>query len=358
MTHAASSTNCFSAGQFSAGDDAPQDLVCALYVSYAEGRSRHEDDPLERARQAWWSSLQSYTRSRLTPAEHKIAAACKHYCTKATAAAHHLDTTTACQLFGIAREHSERDELGPEARLLCKSELAAAESYLDLACRDFDQARRRVLQSMAFDEHLENRFGHKLLHVHRIHLLVKLVKMKARTAGVPQAVALAGRVLDYIHGFDGEAPPVEGSWGPEYLTHLPPAVLQLLGRQITVEIAAALADEQPRVIRDSLLPIAENPAFWERRDQWDPLSHDWIVLKLLLTECDQVPDYLKRSAAFLHRGPQDVALWYLTALDAARACRHMSSRYAALLCQELAGDLMKVDSIPASLRKSWARSLA
>jgi len=332
-------------------------LLSNLYDAYLTGRENTSEDSTDIAKQVWWRSLQAHAKSRLSPVEQRITALCKRACKAALAATLRLDVNGACGFFGIARAYAEKEELGVEGRLLCESDISAAESSLDSACRDFEQARCRLLRALVLDEELEFRFGYKLMHVHRIHLLARMVKNELAIAGFASAMRLAGSALFYLESGRNELS-VPGCWEKKCLDALPPATLGFLTRQISIEIAAALADEPPDVVRNSLAPIVNRTKFWKQRAHWDALAHSWCELKMLYARREKREQYLQSCAVFLAQGRRRAdALWYLAALDAARACYSLSLAPARSLCDRLAADLMFVETFPLSLRKAWSKAL-
>ena len=333
-------------------------LLVRLNSAYAAGHDDTGDGPTEAARQVWWKSLQAYTKSRLTSAEQRITAVCKQCCKAAIKATVQLHISEACRLFGVARAYSEKKELSAEAALLCQSDLAAAESDLDFSCRDFAQAKSRLLLAMVLDEELERRYGYKLLHVHRIHLLAKMIKVESRISGVHSAMDLAARGLTYLQSARNELP-IPGEWTEECLSAIPASALQFLTRQITVEIAAALADEPRETVRKSLSTIVNRTDFRKKSAHWDDLSHTWCELKLLAAQKQKRRQYLESCSIFFAGGRKKAdALWYLAALDAARACRSFHLAPARNFCDRVAADLMSAQPFPLSLRAKWCKILA
>jgi hypothetical protein len=333
-------------------------LILRLNSAYVAGHDDTGDDQTEAARQVWWKSLQGYTKSRLSPVEQRITAICKQYCKAAITATLQLHISEACRLFGVARGYSQQKELSAEAALLCQSELAAAESDLDFSCRDFEQAKFRLLLAMALDEELERRYGYKLLHVHRIHLLAKMIKVESIISGVPFAMDLAARGLIYLESARNELP-IPGWWTEECLSAIPASALQFLTRQITVELAAALADEPCETVGKSLSTIVNRTDFRKKRAHWDDLSHAWCELKLLAAQKPKSRQYLESCAIFFAGGRKKAdALWYLAALDAARACHSFQLAPARDFCNRVAADLMSAKLFPLSLRGKWCKLLA
>ncbi|HEY6967834.1 MAG TPA: hypothetical protein VJA94_01415 [Candidatus Angelobacter sp.] len=334
------------------------DVVTTLHEAYQEGRRQTKSDPVENALRSWLEEQSSYLRSRLAPRELAIFVRCKSECTKAEkSVVLHGDVQSACRFLATAQIVSERSDLSHEARLRCRTELAAAESHVDDCCHDFEHAKEKALESMALDEELEDRFGYRLTHVHRIHLLNRLVTLEARSGRLPEAMRFAATIFRYLEG-TCQTIPLPGSWGHLHLMHLSPGILKFLTRQLAGEIAGVLLREENNVVLEALKMILQGRSVSATPDAWDPVALAWFDLKILTLQADKTLSYLKACTEFLAKGPGSATLlWHLTALDAAMICKSLRPHQGGIFARAVLTDLLTMDNFPLSLRIQWVKFL-
>lgn len=332
--------------QFQGLIESEERIIAALHESYRTGLSQPKATANNEWRLGWHKNLTSRSWER----DRTAVALCTRYLEKARENATRGEIDASCRLFGEARVWSEHSDLSLEGRLLCKLELAAAEAYLDYYCGDYDQAKKRLMESMEADQRLEEEFGHRLLHVHRIHLVNNMVKLEARAGNLREAMDLAADVFLYVQKKTGSMP-VAGNWGAAYLQHVPIEALQFLSAQLSGELAAALAGVPSASARGALEVLLERVDIEEQHASWYPEIGSWLQLKALSIREGQLLAYLNRCIPYFSRGRGKAPLlWYLTALDAITACEGYQSAGARLFRQQVIGDLMQITHFPRHIR--------
>lgn len=333
------------------------DLVKKLQRAYQEGRKQPENDEVPAALRLFVQDQSRYLQNRLTRYELALFARCKSECAKAENSAVHGDIQSACQSLATAQSVVERSNLSEEARVRCRTELAAVESHVDDCCRDFEHAKAKVLESMVLDEELETRFGYSLTHVHRIHLLNRLVTLEGRSGRLDQAVSLAASIFRYLEG-TCEHVPLPGSWGRVHLITLSPGIVRFLTRQLTGEVAALLLRRTNDVVLRAVTTIVQGRRASAALNVWDPISVAWFDLKILSLQEGMTLPYLEACTEFLARGPgAAVLLWHLTALDAAIMCKAFQPNEGGIFTRTVVTDLLAMDNFPWALKAHWVKSL-
>jgi hypothetical protein len=285
---------------------------------------------------------------------------CVFYAGKARGKAQE-DVASSCQLFAVARLFANNPTLGPEAKLLCQSEIEAAEAYLDYVCEASAAAKQRLMIAMKADETLENEYGHPDLHTHRIHLANNIVKVEARSQRLPEALILASHILHYI---DNEVStlPLPGEWGGTSKALMPDSACRFLARQTTMEVGCATAD--PKAVSDfnvwnnfynSLGPTGPHSACRGEPREWYAVKHAFLQSRREPFSY-RIGQYFAMAAGFLAQGPREsVFLWKLVALDVAFACASLSSETSLQLCADILDDLSQATFLPRHVRGVVAR---
>lgn len=337
--------------------ETPEDgIVHAVYQAYQHGRLLPRVLSKSNWKAEWQERLKIHTHG--SQQEQLMVLRCAQLAGKARASAGIGDIAVSCQLFGFARSLGDRKELSEEGRLRCRLEVAAAEAYLDYYCGDFEQAQIKLFESLSAAQELEDRFGYELLHVHRIHLLNNLVKVRAREGHLTRAMELAAKIILYLQD-KAIMSGVPGSWGAPYSRHLRMEDRQFLSGQLVAEIAAAVIAASTDELHHAFTLLLDRVDMDQFHPSWQPESYVWVRLKALRETSNDLPGYARRCLRYLEQGPGKAPLlWHLTALDVATACENLEKRDAAFFKYEVLTDIKAMHSLPRNIRTFIDRNLA
>jgi hypothetical protein len=326
-------------------DTSERTLMAAVHTAYRQGLQQpkmHEDYP-------WKVGWQQNLTTREWETDKGAVRNCILHLGKARQSAIRGDIATSCQLFGLAHTFAESLELSEEGKLFCRAELAAAEAYLDYVCGDFKQANRRLVDSMAADQQLEDQFGHELLHIHRIHLVNNIVKVEACAGRLTSAMELAASVLLYLEG-ERDTIPAPGAWGPAYLARLPLDALWFLSCQLAIDIAVAtagLTTAQGAPWRT----LTEAIEIHKCHRSWQTEVGEWFQLKDIAVRSRGKEPFLHECIAYLEKGPRRACLlWQMIVIDAVEASRALCGDDAYTFRKTMLADLGKLTSLPRHVR--------
>jgi hypothetical protein len=328
-------------------------LVQDVYRAYLNGRPKQRDTSIETSLREFLATIQARVVPRLSEREIYLAARCKRFCNLSREAAVRKDVIGACQSIGSAQFCADDGSLGPEARLLCQSEIAPVEAYLDLCCEDLENAERRYRRAMQIDQELEEKYGHRLMHGHRIHLQINMVTLEGRAQRLHDAAHRVCHVFRYLAG-TGNTLPYPGSWGRNLVGALSPGMVQFFALQLTHETAGFLANATAAEVRECLQIIFDDPSFQENATFWNHTTRGWFDLKRLST--GDVYTYLETAIPFLETGPTNsLSIWQAAALDIAAACHVLWAGEAEEFQQEVANGIDRLSYAPKQIKDRASR---
>lgn len=328
-------------------DNAVVEAVCQAYF---QGCTQQAIPNSRQFKKRWEEQVQE----RAKPSDNVWYSRVMQFANQARQSALRGDIANSCKLFGSAHVFLASESLSEECKLRCQADLAAAESYLDYYCGDFERAKTRLVESMVADQALEDRYGYKFLHAHRIHLVNNTIKVEVHANHLQEAMNLAAHVFLYLMG-KSSCLPVPTAWGPEYASHLDLETRRFLTSQLANEVAAATAGLKPAIVRESLKALFDPLNIDEPHEAFLPEIQTWLRLKQLSIQDEEILTYLESCRSYFALGPRSTwYFWHLTALDVANACEDHPTQ-ADLLRHEAARELMKSPSLPRHLRKMLAQ---
>ena len=297
-------------------------LLCLAQEGYNRGsvKSHRPDRSLDAAVE---NQIMTVMNSRLPQAALSLIDQCRSAQERGLKASRQQHKLDACRWFGLARVLCDSPELSLEGRLLCQSFQEAAEAYLDYRLGDFEKARTRLHRALTSDSILEQEFGHKLLHVHRLHLTNNLIRLEVRLRGLAGAMELAGRLLSYMHG-RSETLPVPGSWSSQYVALLPPELIDAMIVQTSSEVASALSGLKIEAAHDALEILWCHADIESAAELGQPQARTWFLAKRAFVSGDS-STFLHMCTSLLAEGPSIAPiLWHMTALDLAGLCESIA----------------------------------
>lgn len=195
------------------------------------------------ASKKWQAALNKRIADRLPPEELKLLTLSKQYSSQGREASASEDIATALRYFALASRLCTGPQFSAEGRLLALANLEAAEAYLDFGCNDFDQAAVRIERALSLNAELEHSYHYELLFAQRIHLLGNLVRIRAFSGKMKEAMKLASDVLVYLSGQSNEMP---GYWRGEQRHAIDADVIEWQTAQLLSEVAllSGMADSR------------------------------------------------------------------------------------------------------------------
>ena len=294
----------------------PPSAAQKLHAAWRIGFSLRARPSPVRPPRAWQEDIVA----TLPSSQKESVSRCIFFMGKARGLAAEGDIPESCRLFGLAHMLADGAQLSRKAALLCTAELQPAEAYLDFVCDDFTSARDRLYAAMDADQQLEEEFGHRLLHVHRVHLANNLVKVQAKAGDLTSALKLAAAILRYVDG-SCDSLPLPTKWSAAQRDALSREARVFLAKQTTFEVASALAGTLKSRQVDAWQAACLEKAFHPAHSVCDAPLQQWFDLKRFFLEDD--PDrFCPVACAWLSDGSKpSAALWQLVALDCLLFCR-------------------------------------
>jgi hypothetical protein len=261
-------------------------------------------------------------------------------------ATHREEFTSAEEFFAKARAHYESGSLSPEGNLLYKSFQEPAEAYLDYRRGDFAQAHKRLLEALASDAVLEDEYGYDFLFIHRIHLVVNIVRITVRNQHFYQAVELACQLLSYLQG-KSENLSIPLPWGAERVALLPEDIFALMFTQVIHEIALILTGKNSQIVNELFAIVTHNLQF-QVEDNFFlfPQVREWLLIKQAFILND-FASFLELASSFLtQRRSDSPLLWYAVVIDLLAVCDECKFPDADLVKQEVSREALNCEYLP------------
>ena len=247
------------------------------------------------------------------------------------------DFELAERLFAEARVPLKANSLSPEGKLLHETFLEQAEAYLDYRRGNFNLVYIRTFNALAIDLILEDECDYQIMVIHRIQLLLNLVRTEAREGNLENAVEIASKLLGYLQGTLEEILPFSDTWGSKRVKCLSPEVLAATFSQITGEIALILAGATST---SNLLKIASHHLQLSAIDEncLHQQSYQWFLLKQAIVN-QNYKTFLENASCFIASGRIDAPLlWYATVVDLFLLCQKFDFPESKLIIQEILKD--------------------
>lgn len=297
-----------------AAPPALRNTIRRVHESYLRGASRLPSKVvLDQYESTPQQELFRNVEARVDPSDMVLLGICTAAYSRGLEAAREGRFMEACRHLGDARAIQESPNLSLEAQVLAKAFLFAAEAYMEYRCGNHEKSRRRLHAAIAADEVLEDTYGYKLLHAHRLHLINNLVRIEAQQGNMELALEMSAHLASYMQGTSADAP-VPGSWGRSYCQALPRNLIHAKLVETMGEIGQALAGRSPQE-GSRLFEIIEKKM--PRRDpgEWHPLAYQWFSIKRAFF-MESIERYLEMASDYLQVGVTEApALWRLVSLD-------------------------------------------
>lgn len=314
------------------------ELLETTLENYRLGCAKPIQFALEKYGDSFTHTLYMQMKNRLPLTDQVLMQQAANARENAVMAARRGELVMAERLFTEARAPLESNSLSLEGRLLHRSFLEQAETYLDYRNGDFDRVYARTSEALAIDVVLEEEYGYKILHIHRIQLLHNLVRTEARRMRFEHAIELASQLLAYLEGVL-EVLPFSGFWGSEYVVHQPKEVVAATFAQIASEVAVILAGKNPQLASEMLAVVKHHIQLQACGSHYGhPRAYAWFLIKEAFVGND-IATFLERASHFLAEGRTDTPLlWYATVVDLVALCNDFDEPCSLVVKREVALD--------------------
>ena len=343
--------------------DSVADLLRVVSEAYAVGSSAESPADQQRTRleekRRWSESLRYGELTAVALGDRRLLATAKAACDRARTLAVHGDSLGACRQIALAEITTAGHLSSQLARLLAATDVAATEAAVLYHAGDLLASQDRLFTSCRLDGALEAAFGLTTLHVHRIHLLGKMVQLLSARKLFREAMEFGATAILYLCG---DAPPQwplkepwpTGDWDTGKAKGLPDALRSMLFQQLAIELGAELLHASPADELDALR--AFSAAFPESLDYLceDSLARAYVRCRRLAAEPLDVIGRLVSSMNLLaHPRREAETLWLLGALEAARCCASLDHVDALSLRARVFAELSVHTPFPPRLRECW-----
>jgi hypothetical protein len=259
------------------------------------------------------------------------------------------DFVSAEKIFAKSRTHFEVASLSHQGSLLYQAFQEPAQAYLDYCLGDFDSARIRIIAALTSDAILEDEYGFDILFIHRIHLVVNLVRNEARKMNFSEAIALVSQLLSYLQG-TLETLPLSSSWGSQRVALIPEDVLAILVTQIIDEVAFILAGKSRKILSKLFAIFTSYVQFCDDNNLvLLPQMHEWLLVKQAFVDND-IATFLERASKFLAgERSEKLLLWYAVVIDFLVVCEECNFPDLELVKQEIVKEALHCQYFPRKL---------
>jgi hypothetical protein len=348
----------------SSGFDLPETMVEALERAYQLGFSRASakhpcEEQDERERRVWRDGLRFAAMTQLSFDERRRLAQAKLACDAARECAMGGEPVSALRQLAIAEYRLQTPELGSEAKLLGRVELASAEAAVAYQAGDYAGSRKQLEQAREQDRALLDRHGSQASLAHGFHLVSKAMQLESAEGRFSVALAVGARALVTLAGGSpsGETAAADaGPWplGLKASQALLPSVRRFLARQIVTEVGATfLYAGGDRAC--ALVPCfaAELPRGLHQLEL-GPVESEWLRAKLL-SPSEDADAHLEACRKLLENRRQGAdTLWLMGALDLAQRLASTRSAGGQHLRRRIVRDASAHPAFPPAMRAYWS----
>jgi hypothetical protein len=280
-------------------------------------RQNSNNDVMERFRKDVIESL----KIRFSSEELQLYKLINHYGTQGRLNASNGNVGGSIQWFLKAEKVCSSKILGRDARAMAESDLRAAEAYVSMYCKDFEEAESKLLQAATLNASLANWSGESFYLLRLHHILANLIRVRSLSGSVSAAVSLAADLLRCLEGHTVDLPHASNSFLPNTLSD---EMLDWQRGQLLTEIAFLAVVARP----DSTADVS---CLFGDRDlhastfAWSAELRSWFCLKRQLFFSSSF-SFLEGVCTSLEADPGSWPVFrYLIAYDGARVLAEQTS---------------------------------
>lgn len=307
--------------------------------AYASGRSRlpeegpNFDQELQAALECRW-------RAELSPEEQEVLTRCQRYTAAALRATRQGDEAIARYLFTSIERLLQSPDFAPPGRLLVQSAYEAAAAYLDYRRGAYEEGTARIYRALTLDEILERAYGYTAYHIHRIRLLLNLVRLKRRQGEEREALRMSIALMRYLEHASC-ALPFPTTWDTACLEEIPRSLKQFLFEQTVSEVAFLLVGnaDPPADLLPNLFERQETAAV--AGQQLSARAQTWLQAWHALHNTFPAR-FLELATPLIADGPGSADwLWCALLIDLVGFCCELPYKEAEALLHDVAGDMAR-----------------
>ncbi len=321
----------------------------AIRAAYAIGRLKPIRETADKEIEL---ELNKAGQAVLPPAEQELLNRCGRYRSAALQACREGKYAIAELLFAETETLLQADTFSPVGRLIAQSAHEAAVAYLDYRCGRFEIGTAHIYRVLACDETLEETYGLSVYHIHRIRVLLNLVRLKRRQGEGKEALRLGLALIDYLEQKISSLP-FPTTWDARRLNHLPLAAKNFLFEQAMCEVMFLLVSQEYYLAGWPALLSKHTYVTSSSHCQLSPCAHLWLQAKQEL-QTKNLDCFCAHILPLVEAGPGgSLWFWHGIVMDVVILCKDLSLEPARLLLQDITADM---SSWPwASFPPSWKR---
>ncbi len=240
--------------------------------------------------------------------------------------------TSRC-FFQEAEAFLETEAFVTEAQLFSRSLYEAAVAYLDYRNAEFERAIQRLHTALALDLTLAEISGYELIQVHRIRLLLNMLRIQMKRS-VAEAMCIGAQIMDYLE----QKADISSThtWNVSHLSAFPPTLKELQFTEAVGDLATLLAGVD-RVEAGPCLASLTSHIHSPDADTCylSPQAHAWLRAKQALVD-GQPENFLRQACPILSQGRVSLPqLWYAAVIDLLFLCQSLELSEARMIRKEI-----------------------
>lgn len=287
--------------------------------------------------EAYEAEQREQTQRASSASEIPILTQCAQYCQAALQATRRGEYEIARYLFATTDQLIQASELSPVVNLVIQSGQESAMAYLDYRREDFESGTSRIYHALAIDETLEYVYGMAYFHLHRLRLLLNLIRLKRRQGAREEVFQASFSLLDYLEQKSASLP-FPTRWDFRQLESVSSNIKTFFFEEVVLEIVCLTAGQE-RISETFLQKIEAHTSTLSSICQLSPRAHSWLQAKQALYQQNS-GRFLELIHPMITAGLEDIPmLRYGILVDLALLCSQFSLQEANILQQEIAEDM-------------------
>lgn len=265
---------------------------------------------------------------RLSAKQRHLVAQSQVMCKQGLDAARKNDLVASARVFQEIEHFIHTERFSKEAELISLSFYEAAAAYFDYRNTAFDCAIARLYAALGYDLALEEIPDYALLQLHRIKLLLNILRIYVKRKAVQEALQLGVQIMNYLEN-KADGPSVSSSWDTLRLSTLPNEIKDLQFAETTGELATLMVGTDILATGQTVNQAFAAFALHIHSPDTDSCylntqAHIWLRAKQALLN-EEREEFLSQALPLLSYGrvsfPQ---LWYAICIDLFGLCQQIN----------------------------------
>jgi hypothetical protein len=275
---------------------------------------------------------------RLSAEQQHLLKLSQELCNQGLAAARKGELVTSARAFQAAEAFLQTEAFSTETLLISRSLYEAALAYLDYRNAEFERAISRLHTALALDLTLEEIPGYALIQVHRIRLLLNMLRIQIKRSAAHEAMQIGTQIMDYLE--NKACASSLSTWDASRLSEMPQSLKELQFTEAVGELATLLTGvdtlKTGQMVSQCFAGLAAHIDSPDADSCYlSPQAHTWLRAKQALIN-EQPENFLRQALPLLSQGrtalPQ---LWYATVVDLLCLCQRLDLPEARMIKQEI-----------------------